>query len=328
MRTAEEPRTTTMERLLRLPLLLLACGCATTVSDRDTLRSLADRRAPPCPGTYAMEFLAQDSLPLEPFMSIPAVAVDIGSRRSTLLIDTGSPYNLLSPEVIRELELPVFGRRRIALLGREEETFQTCAHELRAGGLLCRHVPCIVSPGHLERGFLGITLQRADGILGMTFLGPLCVTIDLRRNEVRLREDGRAVAGHGVYTVPLVYLPDGRPCVNVTLGKGLRRLFLLDTGARRCVLREEDARALELPPLDRVSLLNLGVEVKGATTRLPRVALGGLELDDVDAYVLPDFAACFGNQFQGIVGIELFANLAITIDPARETLVIEGAAER
>ena len=312
---------------LRLFLLLLS-GCATTVSDRDTLRSLTERRSPPCPGRYSMQFVAQDSLALEPFMSIPAVAVEVGARSCNLLLDTGSPYNLLAPEIVQELELPVFGRRRIALLGREEETYRTCVHELRAGGLAAAHVPFIVSPGHLERVLLGITLQRADGVLGMAFLGPLCVTIDLRRGEVRLRDEGRVVEGPGVYTVPLVYLNDGRPCVDVTLAKGLRRRFMLDTGARRCVLAQEDARALGLPLLDEVSLLNLGTEVQGTTTVLPRLGLGTIAFDNVDAYVLPAFAECFGTQFQGIVGIELFKNLAITLDPERQALIIEGAPAR
>lgn len=317
-----------MNRLLHCSCLLFFCSCATTVSDRDALTHLAEHRTPPCPGTFSMEFAAQDSLPLEPFMSIPAIAVQIGNRTCDLLIDTGSPYNLLAPEIVQELELPVFGRRRIALLGREEETFRTCAHELRAGGLMGRHVPFIISPGHLERAFLGITLQRADGILGMMFLGPLSVTIDLRRGEMRLRDESRTIEGPGVYTVPLVYLADGRPCIDVALDNGVRRRFLLDTGARRCVLGEADARALELPVLDSVSLLNLGIEVQGTTTRLPRLALGDLVFSAVDAYVLPRFTECFGTQFHGIIGIELFKNLAITIDPAREVLVIEGAAAR
>ncbi len=317
-----------MERLPRLLGLLLACGCAATVSDREALQRLGERRGPPCRGAFSIEFAAQDSLPLAPFMSIPAVAVRLGSRQATLLLDTGSPYSLLSPELVGELGLPVFGRTRVTLLGSEEETFRTCVHELRAGGLVCRHAPFLISPGHIERNLLGFTLQRADGILGMAFLDPLCVTIDLRRGEVRFRDERRIAPGPGVHAAPLGFLDDGRPCIAVSLGAGPLRRFLLDTCARRCVLPEDTARELGLPELGDASLLGLGVATRAGTTRIPRLVLGDAAFSDVDAYVLPAFRQRLGPQIEGVLGIELFSDLAITLDFPGGTLVIEGVGSR
>ena len=325
---AAAPPPTTMQRLALFLGLALSCGCAATVSDREALRRLGERRGPPCPGAFSIEFAAQDSLPLAPLMSIPAVPATIGGRRCTLLIDTGSPHSLLAPELVEDLGLPVFGRARVALLGREEETFRTCVHELRAGGLVCRHAPFLVSPGHIERHLLGLTLQRADGILGMAFLGPLCVTIDLRRGEARFRDEQRIARGPGVRAAPLLFLADGRPRVAVALGAGPPRRFLLDTCARRCVLPEDDARALGLPELGDARLLGLGVETRAGTTRIPRLALGGAVFADVDAYVLPEFRRRLGTQIDGVLGIELFRDLAITLDFSRELLVIEGLGSR
>lgn len=317
-----------MKRPPRLLGLVLACGCAATVSDREALRRLGERRGPPCPGLFSIEFAAQDSLPLAPFLNIPAVAATVGGRRCTLLLDTGSPYNLLAPDLVCELGLPVFGSKRLALLGSNEETLRTCVHDLRAGGLVCRHAPFLVSPGHIERSVLGLTLQRADGVLGMTFLEPLSVTIDLRRGEVRFRDERRIARGPGVRAVPLVILDDGRPCAAAALGKGPPRLFLLDTGARRCVLPEETARALGLPDLGAASLLGLGVEARAAATRIPMLTLGSAVFSDVDAYVLPAFREKLGPRIEGVLGIDLFGGLAITIDVPGEMLVIEGMGGR
>ncbi|HAK96138.1 MAG TPA: hypothetical protein DCM87_14375 [Planctomycetes bacterium] len=162
----------------------------------------------------------------------------------------------------------------------------------------------------------------------MAFLDPLCVTIDLRRGEVRFRDERRIARGPGVRAVPLGFLEDGRPCVAVSLGAGPARRFLLDTCARRCVLPEDTARALGLPELGSASLLGLGVEARAGTTRIPRLVLGGAVFSDVDAYVLPAFRERLGPQIEGVLGIELFSDLAITLDFPGETLVIEGMGAR
>ena len=317
-----------MTRLSHLLGLMLACGCAATVSDREALERLGGRRGSACPGAFSIEFASQAVLPLTPFMSLPAVQASIGGRRLTLFLDTGSPHNLLAPDIVEELDLPVFGRARVTLLGREEATVRTCVHELRAGGLVCRHAPFLVSPGHIERRLLGFTLQRADGLLGMAFLAPLRVTIDLRRGEARLTDEGRVPRGPGVCVVPLRFLADGRPCVAVFLGAGPARWFLLDTCARRCVLPEETARALGLPELGDAGLLSLGVETRVGMTRIPKLFLGSAAFSGVDAYVLPAFRERLGPQIDGVLGIELFSDLALTLDFAAELLVIEGLESR
>lgn len=74
---------------------------------------------------------------------------------------------------------------------------------------------------------------------------------------------------------------------------GRRLAFMIDTGASVVALNESSAADLGIRPAPadyRVSVATANGAVKGAHTRLARVAIGDIVVDDVEALVLPDTA--------------------------------------
>ena len=66
--------------------------------------------------------------------------------------------------------------------------------------------------------------------------------------------------------------------------------MMLDTGATDVAIPPDLARELNLPELARVRMRTANGVVEGYRTRLDRVALGPIELNDVSAAVVPNLA--------------------------------------
>jgi len=261
-------------------------------------------------------------LPLQPLFGLPTVTGKIGGRSVRLLIDTGSQFCLLRAEVVEELGLPVGPALRLSLLGKESTTLTTCVHNLTLGSVRAKHLPFVVSPGHLEQRLFGITIDRVDGVLGMPFLRRLVTTLDFPRRRVRFSDPAVSMppSGRSVLAVPLAFLSDGRLCTAVNFGSERQYLFLLDTAARRCVLRNSVAEDLALTREGTVRLVSLGVSIKASFTTVPMLRVGPLRFSNVRAYVLPPGRNGMFRYTDGLLGISLFENSVLTIDPERRLL--------
>jgi aspartyl protease family protein len=130
---------------------------------------------------------------------------------------------------------------------------------------------------------LGICMARmADNLV------PAKIAVASNQNPAPVMSDVSASAGRRSHTIPKDsrghFSTDGRV-------EGRRIGFMVDTGASVIALTESSAAQVGIRPLRTdytapVSTAN-GV-VKGARARLSSVDIGGLEVRDVEAMVLPD----------------------------------------
>lgn len=130
---------------------------------------------------------------------------------------------------------------------------------------------------------LGIFMARmADDIQ------PARIAVAANQNGASVLSDAPASAGRRSHTIPKDarghFSTDGRV-------DGRRIDFMVDTGASVVALRESSAAKVGIRPSRSdynapVSTAN-GI-VKAARTRLASIDIGGLEVRDVDAMVLPD----------------------------------------
>jgi aspartyl protease family protein len=119
-------------------------------------------------------------------------------------------------------------------------------------------------------------------------LPPAKIAVASSQNRAAVMSDASASAGRRSHTIPRDsrghFSTDGRV-------DGRRIGFMVDTGASVIALTESSAAQVGIRPSrsdynSPVSTAN-GV-VKGARARLSSVDIGGLEVRDVDALVLPD----------------------------------------
>jgi aspartyl protease family protein len=95
--------------------------------------------------------------------------------------------------------------------------------------------------------------------------------------------------------------------------------FIVDTGATSIALRESDANAIGIRPFPdefKVPVSTANGMVKAARAALNRVEIGGIELRDVEALILPDKVL-----FQNLLGMSFLSRVRWTHETGR--LVLE-----
>ena len=111
----------------------------------------------------------------------------------------------------------------------------------------------------------------------------------------------------GAGQVTLIRAPNGHFYADVSLGRGASANMLVDTGASVVALTAEDGRALGVNwRANDVQVVARGAsgDVYGVRTRLDRVAVGEIEVRDVDAVVIPEGLphSLLGQSFLSEVG--------------------------
>jgi aspartyl protease family protein len=147
---------------------------------------------------------------------------------------------------------------------------------------------------------LGLYLaQKADSIIK-----PQTVAVASSQSRINVMSDATPTTGRRSHTIPKDsrghFSTDGRV-------DGRRLSFMVDTGASVIALTESSAANIGIRPSRSdynapVSTAN-GV-VKAARARLDSVDIGGLEVRDVDAMVLPD-----GVLSENLLGLSYLSRL-------------------
>lgn len=105
--------------------------------------------------------------------------------------------------------------------------------------------------------------------------------------------------------------------VRATLNGSVSGLFLLDTGASYCVLSQNAARRLSLPPSGaRISLRTANGVVQAPVVRIGSVTVGGSRARDIDAVVHEAVAP----PLDGIIGLSFLNHFTYAVDPRRRVL--------
>jgi predicted aspartyl protease len=130
-----------------------------------------------------------------------------------------------------------------------------------------------------------------------------------------------------VETAPLPFrlLDRGAIVVPVSLGGRAVRPFLLDTGASRSAVTAGVVRLLGLPPAGQAMVATAVGTVAAPLVRLDAAAMGAGLIADVTALVVS--AGQLGQRaaVDGLIGQDVLASRAFTIDYRRRTLTWHGA---
>ena len=134
----------------------------------------------------------------------------------------------------------------------------------------------------------------------------VAVATDIQRPPVAVGEPARQRSS-GPRSVTLE--GDGQGHFEVSADvDGQRIPFLVDTGASLVILRESDAARLGIHPVVNdytATVSTANGKIKAAPTRLGRVEIDGIEVDDVEALVLPDRALG-----QNLLGVSFLSRLS------------------
>ena len=261
-----------------------------------------------------------------PLILIPAVVNGRGPL--PFVLDTGASVCLLTPERAREL----------GVAARETRDGHGAAGRLRvemseldslAVGDLRRESVRVAMTADLER--IGAAIgARVDGVVGWSFFRDCRIEIDY--GALRLAFDSDATfefpAGiAGAPTLSFTLAAPSKPLAVVSAlvnGRG-PYAFAVDTGASTTVVAESLGRELDLPTAPTPALTGGGGTVAATAARLATLALGPIQLRDVDVAVsdfLTQLSEAIGTRLDGVIGYNVLRGFHVAIDYPRGLLTL------
>jgi predicted aspartyl protease len=170
--------------------------------------------------------------------------IQIDGRDARVLVDTGSPFNMISPRLAAELKLPERAIREGAALDISGKAIRHMVnvHKVGLGGMTAEDIPFLVLGENSDRP------SPIDGIFGANFLESYDVELDLAHGKINLFLPNDCPAEPVYWTRDYAvskFQTDAslHAVLHVTLdGQELRAVF--DTGATHSVLSAQTARRL------------------------------------------------------------------------------------
>ena len=238
----------------------------------------------------------------------------------TFILDTGAGTSLLSQRLADKLGIVATGSKiGTGAAGRVTVALAT-AESLAIGGAHRAPMPLAIT-AEVDR--IGAAVgERIDGDVGYDFLRGYRVTIDYRRQIVRLVQGAYDVTGPDCRTRSEVAFRLASPIKPLALvptfvnGRGPFQ-FALDTGASITVLSPAVASALGVEGAERVSMTGAGGKLQATVGRIASLAVGGALLDDVNVVVadfLEGLGQAVGTKLDGVVGYSFLRHFRVTID--------------
>ncbi len=238
----------------------------------------------------------------------PYVPVHVnGTGPHTFLLDTGALGLSLSCDLVQALGLEDDGWVTLGSLS----IGAACWHEVGAGTA--------------DNAALSARLgERVDGILGSRFLAwtELAITIDYPRRTLTL---GRPTKGAPSRAVGVrLQIAHDYPLAPIRLEGQGPYAFLMDTGASRCVVSPEVARALGLPAGPAAVAGGVAEDLRCYHSTIPRLSIGDVTIEDVGAIVM-DCSGVSDNagvRVDGYLGHNLLSRFVVTLDFPRRVLML------
>ena len=232
-----------------------------------------------------------------------------------LLLDTGSPYTILSTGAASwyrrsggTASLYAYVSRPGSFDGKPiEREHPVYCHSIRSGGIEIRGLNCQVVESEVLPEIGG---RRLDGILGSQVFASGCLTVDFRQRRVTFSRDTLGPIDHES-VFPLAEV--GWPEVDLSIGDESHRVDL-DTGAEVGILlgREPDASLLASPLAAHPSLRMMDgavFEIRMGRLRSD-VRLGAVTLKS------PTFKTGSQQVDEGVVGVTLLSRFRVVLDLA------------
>jgi len=202
------------------------------------------------------------------------VDAKVDSRKVTLLVDTGAALTVLSPKVATAAHASLMAvGPEITHWQQKIPTYLGYVQELEISGLKAYHVPVLILGKQPVLKLLGLPVYRVDGLLGMSLMEKLAVTLDWRTGTVTFHREPLSLE---VPSAPLRLFEQElhgfkilSPIVDGFLDEAGPYMILIDTGASPAEILVSDELLEALGWKGRVLVRHL--------------KLGEIELKDVPA---------------------------------------------
>jgi len=264
---------------------------------------------------------------------VPLVRAKLNGHLVVLAVDPGSPDLLLDPATLRVNGVNrVEGERGVFWNGARVAVKNGWVRRLELGGIALEGVPCGVLA--VQKYSLAVNPQGRyiQGVIGMSVLKRLGVTLDMAAQRIELRQPNVAYTPRGTARVPFEWWGEHELTVYGSLAGGRRMAMLLGTGLPEggVGLAQETADELGLKSTTLSRWVKgAGVWLQGrpwSPVMVPTVTLGSTVQDKVPGWSgALDASELWrhGVRRDALLGPNAFAGRRITFDWAARVLVFE-----
>lgn len=241
------------------------------------------------------------------------------------ILDTGAGTSLLSSELGQKLGVKIIGSKEGQSAGGAVSVSLAKVSSLAVASAKLDSVDV----GLVDLSHIGKTVgAKIDGDLGYNFLRHFRITLDYRKNEIRLDDPKRfELAGQSsaVTEVAMRLASPAKPLILVDIyanGRGPFQ-FAIDTGTSTTAITPELAKELGVasPPVGAATTGGAHVDVTAGV--LQSFQVGGARIDNLTVVVADFFAMlsnALGARLDGIVGYNFLRNYKVALDYPNETL--------
>ena len=223
------------------------------------------------------------------------IKIQIDGHDATALMDTGSPVEMISPQLAAELKLSPIAVRDGALVDftGKSARHMVRVHKVGLGGMTAEDIPFVIFGENESKA------PPFDAIFGSNFLEAYDVELDLAHNKVNLFLPDHC-PGQVVYwtsnfdVVPFRTDASGDAVLQVTLD-GQTLPAMLDTGASATVLSLQTARHLFNFDPSASDIKPDGSMAGGTGSTLPyyrhrfsALEIGGVAFHNTEVDIMPD----------------------------------------
>lgn len=264
---------------------------------------------------------------------VPLVRAKVNGHLVVLAVDPASPELLLDPSTLRVNGVQrVDGERGVFWNGARVAVKNGWVRRLELGGIALERVPCGVFA--VQKYSLAVNPQGRyiQGVIGMSVLKRLGLTLDLKAQRIELRRPGVAYTPGSGTRVPFEWWGEHELTVYGSLAGGRRMAMLLGTGLPEAGvgLAQETADELGL----RSTTLSRWVKGAGVWLQgrpwspviVPTVSLGSIVQDKVPGWAgALDASELWrhGARRDALLGPNALAGRRVTFDWAARSLIFE-----
>ena len=274
------------------------------------------------------------SVPFKRAWPVPLVEVLLNRETVWMAVDPGSSELLVDPAAahrckVEELE----GERQVPWCGTRVAARNAVVPRLGIAGYTLTDVPAsIVS---LHKYSLAVNPEGADigGVIGLTVLERLGVTIDFKQQRLELRADrGLPRSAHVAARVPFEHWDENRLVVYGSLQGGRRMALWVGTGLPEAALGapEETFDEVGAKPGRFANLVRaIGTALQGrpwSQVVVSDMSIGPVVTDHVESWSgAMDSSELWrsGSRIDAMLGPKYFANRRVTFDWVKREMVFE-----
>ena len=253
------------------------------------------------------------------------VRLDIGGRGLDFLFDSGASQMTISPSIVRELGLTVYGRQAQTVAG-NFETGRVIVPQIGIGPLVMHDAVMRTAPFDEREA----SDTRVVGLLGFDFIDGAAIRIDYEEGTVDAIARGAFVPDPDATAVD-VRLNGQVPVGTATLGDAPANDVILDTGGEGAFIvfqRFARVHAAQVgKPTGRPGLAaGVGGTFRTAPVTLAHLALGGWDLSDVSGLLVLGATAFGHDDDDALLGAGVLSLFTVTFDYADSRVYLKPNA--